>query len=91
MRGRGAKAEGGSRVVSANDCVMLATRYSLLATSVRRRAPQACFTFSHFFVRGLENGKGCTPNFQDGLATDYVVDAVLKSAKSRKWEKVKQA
>ena len=42
------------------------------------------------FVRGLESGKGCTPNFKDGLATDYVVDSVLKSAKSRKWEKVKQ-
>ena len=42
------------------------------------------------FVRGLESGKGCTPNFEDGLATDYVVDAVLKSAKSRKWENVKK-
>ena len=27
------------------------------------------------FIRGLESGKGCTPNFKDGLATDYVVDA----------------
>ena len=30
-------------------------------------------------------------NFKDGLATDYVTDAVLKSARSKKWEKVKQA
>jgi myo-inositol 2-dehydrogenase/D-chiro-inositol 1-dehydrogenase len=43
------------------------------------------------FVQGLESGKGCRPNFKDGLATDYVVDAVLASAKSRKWQKVKQA
>ena len=42
------------------------------------------------FIKGLESGKGCTPNFTDGLATDYVVDAVLKSAKARKWTKVKQ-
>src|SRR5215207_7317130 len=40
------------------------------------------------FVRGLESGKGCRPNFQDGLATDYVVDAVLKSGKSKSWQKV---
>ncbi len=42
------------------------------------------------FVRGLESGKGCKPDFKDGLATDYVVDAVLASAKSKKWTKVKQ-
>jgi predicted dehydrogenase len=43
------------------------------------------------FVRGLESGQGCKPDFKDGLATDYVTDAVLKSAKTRKWQKVKQA
>ena len=42
------------------------------------------------FVSALEAGKGWTPNVQDGLATDYVVDAVLSSAKSKKWTKVKQ-
>src|SRR5688572_4595184 len=42
------------------------------------------------FVQGLESGKACTPSFKDGLATDYVTDAVLKSAKSKRWEKVKQ-
>jgi len=42
------------------------------------------------FVRGLESGKGCKPDFKDGLATDYVTDAVLKSAQSRRWQKVKQ-
>ena len=30
------------------------------------------------------------PTFKDGLATDYVTDAVLKSAKTGKWEKVGQ-
>jgi myo-inositol 2-dehydrogenase/D-chiro-inositol 1-dehydrogenase len=42
------------------------------------------------FIRGLESGKGCTPNFKDGLATDYVTDAVLKSASTGRWAKVKQ-
>lgn len=42
------------------------------------------------FIKGLESGKGPRPNFRDGLATDYVVDAVLGSAKSKKWAKVKQ-
>ncbi len=42
------------------------------------------------FIAGLENGKGARPNFRDGLATDYVVDAVLASAKSGKWTGVKQ-
>ena len=42
------------------------------------------------FLKGLESGEGARPNFRDGLATDYVVDAVLSSAKSKKWTKVKQ-
>jgi myo-inositol 2-dehydrogenase/D-chiro-inositol 1-dehydrogenase len=42
------------------------------------------------FIAGLESGKGAKPDFKDGLATDYVVDAVLASAKTRKWAKVKQ-
>ena len=29
------------------------------------------------------------PTFRDALETQYVCDAVLKSAKTRKWEKVK--
>jgi hypothetical protein len=31
-----------------------------------------------------------SPTFKDGLATDYVTDAVLKSAKTGQWEKVKK-
>ncbi|MFM7100115.1 MAG: gfo/Idh/MocA family oxidoreductase, partial [Verrucomicrobiota bacterium] len=42
------------------------------------------------FLKGLESGEGVRPNFRDGLATDYVVDAVLASARSKKWTKVKQ-
>jgi predicted dehydrogenase len=40
------------------------------------------------FVRAAADGKSLAPTFRDGLATDYVTDAVLKSAKSGKWEKV---
>ncbi len=42
------------------------------------------------FIQGLETGKPAAPTFRDGLATDLVTDAVLKSAKSRKWENVKK-
>jgi predicted dehydrogenase len=48
-------------------------------------------TFIHQFadfVRSAADGKSLAPTFRDGLATDYVTDAVLKSAKSGKWEKV---
>jgi predicted dehydrogenase len=48
-------------------------------------------TFIHQFadfVRAAADGKSLAPTFRDGLATDYVTDAVLKSAKSGKWEKV---
>jgi predicted dehydrogenase len=42
------------------------------------------------FLQGLETGKPAMPDFKEGLATDYVVDAVLSSARSEKWVKVKQ-
>ncbi|MNC95135.1 hypothetical protein D3C83_121770 [compost metagenome] len=35
-------------------------------------------------------GQMASPTFKDGLATDYVTDAVLKSAKTLRWEKVKK-
>ena len=41
------------------------------------------------FLEGLESGKIPGPSFRDGLATDYVTDAVLSSAKTGKWVKVK--
>jgi myo-inositol 2-dehydrogenase/D-chiro-inositol 1-dehydrogenase len=40
------------------------------------------------FLAGLETGKPAAPTFRDALATDYVTDAVLKSAKSGRWETV---
>ena len=48
-------------------------------------------TFIHQFadfVTAAAKGQSIAPSFRDGLATDYVTDAVLKSAKSGKWEKV---
>lgn len=51
-------------------------------------------TFTHQvadFLAGIESGQPAAPTFRDGLATDYVTDAVLKSAKSGRWTKVKQA
>jgi len=43
------------------------------------------------FIEGLETGKPASPTFRAGLATDYVTDAVLASAKSRSWQDVKRA
>jgi predicted dehydrogenase len=52
-------------------------------------------TFIHQFadfLQGLgEGGKQTPPTFRDGLATDCVTDAVLKSAKTRQWETVPAA
>lgn len=48
-------------------------------------------TFIHQFadfVQAVGEGKECAPTFRDGLATDHVTDAVLKSAKTRQWETV---
>jgi predicted dehydrogenase len=48
-------------------------------------------TFTHQFadfVEAAAKGKSLAPTFRDGLATDHVTDAVLKSAKTRQWETV---
>jgi predicted dehydrogenase len=48
-------------------------------------------TFIHQFADFLDaaaRGSSPSPTFRDGLATDYVTDAVLKSAKSGRWETV---
>src|SRR4030095_5969080 len=48
-------------------------------------------TFIHQFADFLEalgTGREAAPTFRDGLATDYVTDAVLRSAKTRQWESV---
>jgi predicted dehydrogenase len=41
------------------------------------------------FLKGLDSGVPAKPDFADGLATDYVVDAVLKSGETGKWVNVK--
>jgi predicted dehydrogenase len=51
-------------------------------------------TFVHQFadfLEGLAQGKAAPPTFRDGLATDYVTDAVLKSARTRRWETIPAA
>jgi len=40
------------------------------------------------FLRGLETGKTTVPTFREALKTQYVCDAVLASAKQKKWVKV---
>jgi len=40
------------------------------------------------FLRGLETGQAARPTFRDALETQYVCDAVLKSAKTERWETV---
>jgi predicted dehydrogenase len=43
------------------------------------------------FLEGLAKRKPASPTFRDALETQYVCDAVLKSAKTQKWEKVPKA
>jgi myo-inositol 2-dehydrogenase/D-chiro-inositol 1-dehydrogenase len=40
------------------------------------------------FLQGIDEGKAASPTFREALQTDYVTDAVLKSARSGQWEKV---
>ncbi|MBI4477959.1 MAG: Gfo/Idh/MocA family oxidoreductase [Acidobacteria bacterium] len=51
-------------------------------------------TFIHHFadfLQAISEFKSAAPTFRDGLATDYVTDAVLRSARSGRWEAVKSA
>src|SRR5207302_3190345 len=41
------------------------------------------------FLEGVAKGKPASPTFRDALETQYVCDAVLKSAKTSRWEKVR--
>ncbi len=43
------------------------------------------------FLQNLAEGKSTSPDFREALATQYVCDAVLTSAKNKKWETVKKA
>jgi predicted dehydrogenase len=40
------------------------------------------------FLDGVAKGKPASPTFRDALQTQFVCDAVLKSARTQKWEKV---
>jgi predicted dehydrogenase len=40
------------------------------------------------FLEALGEGKPAAPGFREGLATDQVTDAVLKSARTGQWERV---
>ncbi len=40
------------------------------------------------FLTGVATGKPASPTFREALETQYVCDAVLKSAKTQRWEKV---
>jgi predicted dehydrogenase len=40
------------------------------------------------FLEGVAKGKPASPTFRDALETQYVCDAVLKSARTNRWEKV---
>ena len=41
------------------------------------------------FLKGIETGKPAGPTFRDALETQFVCDAVLASAKTGAWQKVK--
>jgi len=48
-------------------------------------------TFIHQFADFLQaaaRGERAAPTFRDGLATDAVTDAILKSGKSGQWERI---
>jgi predicted dehydrogenase len=42
------------------------------------------------FLTGLTDNKPASPTFREALATDYVTDAVLQSARSGRWETVRR-
>jgi myo-inositol 2-dehydrogenase/D-chiro-inositol 1-dehydrogenase len=41
------------------------------------------------FLTGLGDGKNASPTFREALATDYVTAAVLESATSKSWVKIR--
>ena len=43
------------------------------------------------FLEGLSTGKPASPTFRDALETQYVLDAVLHSAKKQQWVTVGKA
>jgi predicted dehydrogenase len=41
------------------------------------------------FLGALARGEPASPTFREALATDFVTDAVLRSAKSGRWEEAR--
>ncbi|MDA7672246.1 Gfo/Idh/MocA family oxidoreductase [Verrucomicrobia bacterium] len=57
--------------------------------------PGLCIGYEHTFVhqvadflRSLDKGEACSPTFREALETAKICDAVLDSAKNRRWEDV---
>jgi len=42
------------------------------------------------FIKGIDKGEKTCPDLKDALATQYACDAVLASAKNKKWETIKK-
>ena len=42
------------------------------------------------FITALGEDKDAAPTFREPLVTDYVIEAVLKSAANRNWAKVRE-
>lgn len=40
------------------------------------------------FLQAIGSNRRVSPSFSDGLATDYVIEAVLKSARTKQWEQI---
>jgi myo-inositol 2-dehydrogenase/D-chiro-inositol 1-dehydrogenase len=40
------------------------------------------------FLKAVGENREAAPTFKDGLAVDYVTDAILKSAKTKQWESI---
>jgi len=40
------------------------------------------------FLKAVGESREAAPTFKDGLAVDYVTDAILKSAKTKQWESI---
>ena len=43
------------------------------------------------FLEAMDKGESASPTFKEALATQYVCDAVLASAKDKKWKTVEKA
>jgi predicted dehydrogenase len=40
------------------------------------------------FIEAIQQGRSCTPSFEDGVRVAAVIDAILKSAETRQWVRI---